>query len=127
MFWPFSTIYNAISEAINLLKSLAATINAFRAETKGQYETLKSEVIKMGLDLTKLNEAVSKLQTEVVETAETIRDLRDRLGDSPDIPAVQAELDGIAGQLVAAAANLDSLQTKPEPGPDPEPEPQPEG
>lgn len=127
MFWPFSTIYNAISEAINLLKSLAATINAFRAETKGQYETLKSEVIKMGLDLTKLNEAVSKLQTEVVETAETIRDLRDRLGDSPDIPAVQAELDGIAGQLVAAAANLDSLQTKPEPVPDPEPEPQPEG
>lgn len=127
MFWPFSTIYNAVSEAINLLKSLAATINAFRAEVKGQHEALRNEVIKMGLDLTRLNEAVSKLQTEVVETAEAVRDLRDRLGDSPDIPAIQAELDGIAAQLETAAGSLDSLQVKPEPEPDPEPEPQPEG
>lgn len=125
MFWPFSTIYNAIAEATRILQSLTATINAFRAEAKGQHEALKNEVIKMGLDLTRLSEAVSKLQTEVVETAETIRDLRDRLGDSPDIPAIQIELDGIAAQLETAAGNLDSLQDKPEP--DPEPDPQPEG
>lgn len=110
MFWPFSTIYNAILALSNALSAFRLAFDAHRAELRVKLDSIEKEVKAMALDLTGLKAAVANVQTEVTETAAQVQKLRDLIAAGGDTSLVQTELDTIAGKLNAAADSLNSLQ-----------------
>jgi methyl-accepting chemotaxis protein len=75
-------------------------------------QRLQRRVLKMALNLEKLNEALDRLSTEVGEMVNEVAKLKEMVGSDTE---AQAVIDGIVEKLGGVSDTLDSLQTKPDP------------
>lgn len=99
MFWPFSTIYNAVLEAVALLKSLTASLAAHRAETNFKLGQIDQKVGDLMADFANLDKAIADLGAEVGEIIELLTT------DSAD----QAKVDEAVAKLTAMKDSLDAF------------------